>query len=461
MRPFLCAILCFCIVNFSCKKETQEDISVEVRTYSHQELTYPSQTIQIPDSLQNEFTKNFFVPWNLNPEDLTSTLDSFPGKNLSYLENYLNDDEWYGENKKPHKKWQREEIVYNINTESFPNFLQNGIVTTHTNLRRVPTNRPGFDKYSKAGEGYPFDYFQETALWANTPLFILHTSNDKQWCYAISPYYKGWVPMRDVALVDQDFIEQWSAKAYCLPLSDQVILKNNESNYAVNAKVGMVLPYEEESESQDMISVYYANSDENQNARILKAEVPKNAVAQPNFKFNGESMELLVSNLIGKPYGWGGNLENRDCSSMIRDMLGTYKLWLPRDSKDQINSGHQYDLPSTTEEKIKFIKDKGIPFLTILRKKGHNMLYVGVAPNGDPLIFHAIWGLKTLYSNEELAKLIKTYPIEGIHQDDDGQLHGRHIIGEAVVTSVNIGANNDHTTPLIEDIYAMTNIIEP
>ncbi|WP_343486426.1 hypothetical protein [Allomuricauda sp. d1] len=64
------------------------------------------------------------------------------------MENYLNDDEWYGENKKPHAIRQREAIVNNIDTETFPNFLRKGIIVAHTNLRRIPTNRPGFDTYS-------------------------------------------------------------------------------------------------------------------------------------------------------------------------------------------------------------------------------------------------------------------------------------------------------------------------
>ena len=146
---------------------------------------------------------------------------------------------------------------------------------------------------------------------------------------------------------------------------------------------------------------------------------------------------------------------------MIRDLLGTYNIWLPRDSKDQMNIGRTYDFPSTPDEKIALIKEKAIPFFTILRKKGHNMLYVGNAPNGEPLILHAIWGLKTSYNNERLARFLDEYPIEGIHQDKDGQLKGRYIIGETVITSVNIG-QTEHgvAVPLIDEIYAMTNIME-
>ena len=447
---------------FGCKSVDREEIAIEVATYDYDDLDYPLTAIQTPDSLQTTFIENFFAPWKIPPDSLLSALDAFPGKEPPYLEKYLNDDGWYGENKKQHKKRQRAEIVTNANTQEFPNFVKRGIVISHTDLRGIPTNRPGFDRYSNAGEGYPFDYFQETMVWANTPIFIAHISNDKQWCYVICPYYKGWVSMHDVAIVDQDFIVQWTAGSYCLPVSDELNLQNDASHFSLNAKMGMVLPYNEISNNANTLTVYYANADENQNAKVLTAEVSKSEVTLDNYEINANGLKNLVTNLIGRPYGWGGHLENRDCSSMIRDLLSTYKLWLPRDSKDQIAIGHKFELTGTVDEKIKMIKDKGVPFLTVLRKKGHNMLYVGDAPNGEPLILHAIWGLKTTYSNEELADLIKVYPIEGIHQEEDGSLRGRHIIGEAVITSVTIGSgNNEITTPLIDEIYAMTNILEP
>ncbi|SHG69074.1 SH3 domain-containing C40 family peptidase [Flagellimonas flava] len=460
IRILLGLVFFSCLGILGCKKTDKENPSAPIKTYAYDAIEYPTGNIQIADTLKKEFLKNFFAPWSITPENLSTELDALPGRKLSYLENYLNDDDWYGENKKKHKRWQREEIVANVNEVGFPNFLKKGITISHTNLRRIPSNKPGFDTYSKAGEGFPFDYFQETMLWANTPVLIVHTSIDKQWSYVASPYYKGWVSMHDLAIVNEDFVTQWVNGPYCMPLSDQVNLSDKASNFAINAKMGMVLPYEEIPDNPDQILVSYTNTDAYQNANILKAKVNKTAVALNNYEFNGQSVNKLVSNFIGRPYGWGGNLKNRDCSSLIRDLLGTYRIWLPRDSKDQIEIGHPVDLPDSTAEKLAFIKENGIPFLTILRKKGHNMLYVGINPDGEPLILHAIWGLKTSYSNEQLANFVENYPLEGIHQDEDGKLKGRHLIGEAVITSVNIGAdNNDVTIPLIDEIYAMTNIL--
>ena len=273
------------------------------------------------------------------------------------------------------------------------------------------------------------------------------------------PITKVGVAMHDIAIVSDHFEEKWRTGRYAMPLSDTLSLKSSGSLYAVNAKLGMVLPYEEVNGNQKEVLAYYVNADENQNAQIIKAKIDNNDLAFDNHEFGPSSLKHLVSVLHGRPYGWGGNLENRDCSSMIRDLMATFQIWLPRDSRDQIKMGHQNELKGSVKEKMDLIKEKGIPFQTILRKKGHNMLYVGNNEKGEPLIFHAIWGLKTTYTNEQLAEYLKNYPIEGIHKEDDGTLKGRHVIGEAVITSVMAGeGNNGITNPLLEEIYAMTNI---
>jgi hypothetical protein len=182
-------------------------------------------------------------------------------------------------------------------------------------------------------------------------------------------------------------------------------------------------------------------------------------VALDDFPFDKTKLKPLVNALLAQPYGWGGYLENRDCSSMIRDLLGTYKIWLPRDSGDQMRVGEHLEFPDSREEKIALIKEKGIPFLTILRRKGHNMLYVGNDEEGNPLILHAIWGLKSSFSDEALAENLKTYPIEGMNTADDGQIKGRYIIGEAVITSVLLGDVEElGTIPQIDQMYAMTTL---
>lgn len=460
MRFYLLLFIA-CLFVCSCNREHKVSNSVTIKMFTVDSLEYPESGTIITDSIRRIFIEKFFAPWDKSSSELLTSLKDFPGRDLTYLHGYLEDDEWFGENKKPHKRFLREEIVNNVLVGDFPNFKKKGIVIAHTNLRRVPSNKPGFDTYSKAGEGYPFDYFQETNLWANTPLQLLHLTKDKQWCYVVSPYYKGWVKFHDIAVVSEDFIRLWKTGNYAMPISDTLSLQNTESHYAVKAKIGMVFPFNKMLDEESIVQAYYVSSDENQNAQILKAEIDAEAMAFDNHKFNKENLKNLVVNLVGRPYGWGGNLENRDCSSMIRDMMATYRIWLPRDSGDQIEIGKKYELNGTLEEKKILIKEKGIPFQTILRKKGHNMLYVGNDEKGDPLVFHAIWGLKTTYDNTELANYLKNYPIEGLHIAKDGSLEGRHIIGESVITSVMAGEDDfGVTTSLLEEMYTMSVFIE-
>ena len=58
---------------------------------------------------------------------------------------------------------------------------------------RFPSADPFFYDFRNAGEGYPFDYNQNSAVWAGTPLFLSHTSQDGRFLAAESPYACGWI----------------------------------------------------------------------------------------------------------------------------------------------------------------------------------------------------------------------------------------------------------------------------
>jgi len=138
-------------------------------------------------------------------------------------------------------------------------------------------------------------------------------------------------------------------------------------------------------------------------------------------------------------YGWGGMYEQRDCSSMLRDMFAPFGIWLPRNSLQQSKVGRVISLSDLSdEEKINIIKEKAVPFQTLLYKKGHVVLYVGTY-NGEIIIFHNTWGIKT---------------------KKDG-VEGRVIVGKAVFSSLNIGKyveNYDEESSMLKNLISM-NII--
>ena len=129
---------------------------------------------------------------------------------------------------------------------------------------------------------------------------------------------------------------------------------------------------------------------------------------------------------------------------MTRDFFAPFGIWLPRHSEDQVKEAGSYiSLQGLDpEQKEKIILEKGVPYLSLLWRKGHVMLYIGQL-NGRALIFHNLWGIKT--------------------KDVTGK-EGRKIIGQAVITTLRPGAELSCIDPeggsLLKAITAM-NILRP
>jgi len=53
-------------------------------------------------------------------------------------------------------------------------------------------------------------------------------------------------------------------------------------------------------------------------------------------------VEYIGRELLGEPYGWGGKLKTRDCSTFTRDFFSTFGIYLPRNSRQQAKSWKFY-----------------------------------------------------------------------------------------------------------------------
>ena len=127
---------------------------------------------------------------------------------------------------------------------------------------------------------------------------------------------------------------------------------------------------------------------------------------------------------------------------MLRDLFMPFGIWLPRTSADQIASAkHRLELTGKPpQEKEETIRRQAVPFLTLLYKPGHIMLYIGLDPIGRPLIFHNAWSIRV--------------------KDDAGER--LQFIGKAVVTTLEpgkeLGIVNGYT--LLEEITIMMRITD-
>jgi cell wall-associated NlpC family hydrolase len=228
----------------------------------------------------------------------------------------------------------------------------------------------------------------------------------------------GWMPVEDFARVNNKFIQTWESGRFAVITKDQITVVDKNGDFSAMSSLGYIFPLVRETPEKMEILVAAAHKN-HRTAVIRRGYVPRGAAAVKPLRLNSLNAVKIANELLGEPYGWGGLYGNRDCSSMTRDFFAVFGLWLPRHSEDQVKEVGVYtDLDGLRpEQKERLILGKGIPYLTLLWRKGHVMLYIG-EQNGRALIFHNIWGIKT--------------------RDLRGR-EGRKIIGQAVITTLQPG----------------------
>lgn len=357
------------------------------------------------------FNRLYFGPWSATKTTVKASeaFALFGGKNGTSR------PRGWAENLLPWTKERWDRLVANADRASFPSRQDKAITVCPTVLREAPTHLPRFGNPATAGQGFPFDLFMYSSLPTGMPLLIIHTSADGAWVYVETALVSGWVPTRDVALVDEPFRKKYQNGPYAVILHDDVSLRNSLGQYLTTAHLGTVLPAEEPTSSGLTLLVPVRNTQGY--AQMARVHVSATEAAVKPLPLTAGNVARIGNVLIGQPYGWGGLLENRDCSLTLRDVFTPFGLWLPRNSASQakawdfVTFGNADD---TMKEQI--ILNDGIPFATLLWLKGHIGLYLGQY-KGQPVMFHNIWGIRTESEGKE----------------------GRYILGRTLVTTLRPG----------------------
>ncbi len=392
-RIYILLIALFIFASCSTKYQTVKDIKQTpqnafafVKNYDRPLISPDFQKL-----LDRYFDRFFFSPWNR-----TKTIHS---KKTAFWGFYLYPErEVYGENKKRiPKKWFLE-LKKNADIKNFPSLNLWGITVSNTDLKVFPTNKPVFYSFEKAGEGFPFDYNQNSAVYAGTPVFISHISKDRQWFYVETSFASGWVKVKDIAIVDQEIKQIYKTGKYVAFIKDEVPVIDENGIFAFKGLIGGILPL---VSIENGYKVFVPFKDTDGYAVIKTAVLPENVVTVKPMPLTERNIAKVINETLNKPYGWGGLYLNRDCSANIRDIFVPFGIWLPRNSTAQAKSGIFVPLDNLSEkDKEKFIAKAGIPFLTLVWMRGHIMLYIG-NKNGKPYVFHNFWGIKTKIFNKE------------------------------------------------------------
>lgn len=346
-----------------------------------QQITPMSQDEQL--YYDNQYNQKYFEPWDISSMELTEVEKTWQFK-------YAKDKTYNRNGSRIPKSWFNYAIK-NSNFNNYESISKAGITLKHTNLKLYPSLKEIYYNPKRTGEGFPFDYNQNSAVYINTPIFISHYSLDKKWVYAKTSYAFGWIKVSDIAFVDQAFQNSFRNNKYAITVKDNLRLLKDGVYYSL-VKMGTIFPV-------DPISKEYiiAKKDTRGYASVSKVKVKDsdiNIIAYKPIKFNASNVAFISKQLVGEPYGWGGKLETRDCSALTRDFFAPFGIYLRRNSRQQAEDGEAISIKGLdAESKKATILANAKPCRSLLFVAGHIMLYLGER-KGEPIILHNYWGVR-------------------------------------------------------------------
>ena len=274
----------------------------------------------------------------------------------------------YGENFRPHDKAWIDAIAQNMDVGQFTQRAvykpeRRAIATDNLMVRELPTMDPSFYDHHLAGEGYPFDNLQISAVRPGTPLYVLGSSVDGGWRYVQTPDVQGWVRSDGVGLTD-DTLRRHVARRHRevagrgdsrvgagarqprrVPLrrarrhaaaarsAQRHAARGNAANQAASGNCRRRPPRAKSSSRPAMWTA----------RRIIRtAQLSDAQIAPMPLAATPRHLAMLMKTLIGRPYGWGNSGLYNDCSSELQSIFAAFGVWLPRHSSTQMSAG-QHD----------------------------------------------------------------------------------------------------------------------
>lgn len=348
-----------------------------------------------------DFFDKYFKPWSATKVSF-SKIEAMWGNSYRYKKVYLENHQLATAD------WFDKQII-NSNFDDYNTLTKKAIILKNTNIRVLPTNSPMFYDPTQPGEGFPFDYNQNSAIKINTPIMVSHLSKDRAWAYVESGNVGGWVEIGTIAFVDKKFIQEFKNSNYFVSVKEKFPIY--DPIFREYVKVATIFP----KKGDEYI---IAKKDDDLNAVITYINLNDDEIEAMPLAFNTQNRIKIAKQLMDEPYGWGGFLNNRDCSSFTQDYFATFGKYLHRNSKSQISNGKYLDMSNlSNDEKKEFVKKNGVPFSTLVYLKGHIMLYIGIKGN-EPLVMHNMWSVRL--------------------KDETGKKY-RYIIGKATITTLEPG----------------------
>ena len=345
---------------------------------------------KVQKELDAEYNRRYFEPWMQKNADINDN-------KLGWEIRFVQKEQIFSSFGKLISQEEIKSWIDNENMEAYDTKRLRAVTLKRVNLKAFPTTKQFYKNPKRPGEGFPFDYNQNSAYPINMPLFISHFSKDGKWAFVEGAYAFGWLKVEDIAFVDDAFVKEFKNDAYAMSIQDNLRLFEDDKDISL-IKLGTLFPYTQEG-------YMFARKDENGMAKIARFKaVAKDIISKKPLKFDAKNVAMIAQQFQGEPYGWGECYETRDCSATTRDFFAIFGIFLERNSAEQSKDGRSVVDISKIED-IRAKKDAIIkyarPFRSMLFVPGHIVIYIGTYKN-EPVIMHTYWGIR----QEDWSKLI-------------------------------------------------------
>jgi hypothetical protein len=262
-----------------------------------------------------------------------------------------------------------------------------------TDERLFPTDEP---LYEKPGD-VDFDQVQNSGLDPGTPVLVFHESADGRWFFVKDGIASGWVKREKLALCDRaPWLRAVTGKdrAVVTAPSAPVYLDKAMAQPVAVARMGSRFVVKRIRPGS--VEIIYPLRHADGTARFVSAFLPAKDIIRGFLPYTPRTVITQAFKLLGAPYGWGDMNGNQDCSRFIQMVFSTMGLDLPRNSGEQGRSGlslAEWNSNASAKEKFALIDAQGDGGVTLLRLKGHIMLYLGRDKDRIYAI-HAVWAYR-------------------------------------------------------------------
>ena len=361
------------------------------------------------------------------------------------------DDTLYDEQGKAVEAAAIDALVANANAAAIPATQQTrfGMVVRRSNLRTFPTRMRVFDE---PDDGTDIDRFQEDALFAGTPVVIVHESRDGEWLFVVSPRYAAWISRNDVAQGTRDEVLAYPHKEpYVVvtgPNAHTVFTPERPDVSALQLEMGQRVAVLSDWPAEKPVNGQSAYA-----AHVI--ELPMRAadgslhfapaLLQRNADVATDYLPLTRANLLhqsfkflGERYGWGSSYNARDCSGFVSEVYRSFGVQLPRNTRDQAVSPAlnriEFTADDNHEKRLAVLRELQVGDLVYI--PGHVMMVIG-QDGGGPYVIHDTTGI--------------TY------RDAEGVLTRVHLNGVSVTPLLPLLDGKEHVSR-VDRIYSIQRI---